>query len=84
MNKDIIKVQKDQGYIIDVAGEILADYEFVPSTAATSTERTRIDNKAKTFVPFRLTFLGPPNIRGQQPDAGKDGRYHITVGTQQV
>ena len=84
MNKDIIKLEATHGYVIDVMGEISTDYDFSTTSANRDGDSVPTIASAKTFVPFRLSFLGPPNIRGQRPDTGKDGRYHITVGTQQV
>ena len=82
MIKDIIKVQEGHGYVIDVANEIATEYEYGPGVV------TR-----EKILPFRLTFLGPPNIRLQRAEAPGDTaidkedskyRYYTFVGGQKL
>jgi len=80
MIKDLIKIQATHGYIIDVAGEIASEYESAVAAANRDGNGVPTIPASQQFIPFRLTFLGPPNIRGQRPD--KDSRYYTFVGVQ--
>jgi hypothetical protein len=78
MIKDLIKIQATHGYTIDVAAEIASEYESAAGTRGDAAVPTV--PASKQFIPFRLTFLGAPNIRGQRPEDG--ARYYTFVGTQ--
>jgi len=79
MIKDIIKIQTTHGYTIDVSAEISSEYD---SAAGVTRSRDGEDipevPTSQHFIPFRLTFLGPPNIRGQRPEP--NSKYYTFVG----